>query len=113
MSLVKNSKCDHILFPKAEKICEHLQESRSVGFVSSWCPFPHNQNFCDLSSRDSVVLTPNIKTMFFNMLFFITALTDINRDKTSPMKSLGSFSLCNSDIFLSLFLIVIFYFILK
>lgn len=55
-------------------------------------------------------MTANIKTVFFNELLFITALTDISRDKmlASPMKLLGSFSLFNGDIFLSLFLIVIF-----
>lgn len=100
---MKNSKCDHILFPKAGKLCEHLQQSRSVGFVSFWCPFPHNQNFSNLSCRDSAVVTPNTKTIFFNKLLFITALTDVSRGKmlTSPMKSLDSFS--HGDVFLSLF----------
>lgn len=81
-----------------------------VGFVCSWCPFPHNQNFCDVSCRASGVVTPNIKTVFFNKVLFITALTDISRDKmlASPMKLLGSFSIFNGDIFLSLFLIMIF-----
>lgn len=78
--------------------------------LSSWCPFPHNLNFSDLSCRDAGEVTPNTKTIFFHKLLFITALTDISREKmlTSPIKSLGSFSLFNGDIFLSVIWIVIF-----
>lgn len=73
-------------------------------------PFLTTRTLVTFLVETLLVKTPNTKTIFFNKLLFMTALTDISRGKmlTSPMKSLGSFSLFNGDVFLSLFLIVIF-----
>lgn len=87
-------------FPKLGKYANAYL--RLINFISSWCSFPHNQNFSDnLSCRDTAVVTPNTKTMFFNKFHFITALADISEDKilTSPVKSLGFFSPFNCDLY--------------